>query len=217
MTPEKLNTYMHELLEAHGLQVAMYEDWLLPNGEFPCMRATWFPPKEEQRVGEFAVNIMLKDKRIVDERFAGIGASDEGLKYALESFQQGSLHVFLAALWDSVYENQVEIEDWSWSGKNWKVFIGNYLTRHFEGEDLELPDNLFERVENTIKGLDLTDEIHWVRIYCGNSGTGADLTVEALLDNEPWDDLRTTIANAGWPESNHYYSLRLFMMLKPAN
>ncbi len=214
MSPDELQTYLHKLMETHGLRVARYNNWLVPNGELPGLRGAWFPPDEEHSVGEFSVQVLLEDKRIVDECFAGPGEPGEGLKYALQGFQTGTLHVLLAALWDSVYEDHVNIEEWSWSGKNWRVYAGDFVVRFEETEPLEHPVNLFDLIEQTLKGIELSDDIHWLRIYYG-SGAGTGAIAEALLDNEPWEELKTAISGAEWPSSDHYYSVRNFLVLKP--
>ncbi len=215
MTPNELNTHLQMLLEAHGLKVTEYKDWLLPGGTFPAIRGTWFPPDEQSRVGALSVEIMLDDKRIIDETFAGPGRDGgERMKKALHTFASGTLHVLLAALWGSGDNHHVTTEKWSWSGKSWTVYLGDLLVGTSTSETVDHPPDLMDIIERQLKGLDLSSELHWLRVFYGNIGNGTTQT-EALLDNETWPAAETAIAAANWQTSPQFYSTRHFLILKP--
>ncbi|MCP4933741.1 MAG: hypothetical protein GY927_05925, partial [bacterium] len=155
-----------------------------------------------------------EDNRTIYENFAGPGEGSEGLDDALNAFTKGTLHVLLAALWDCVYEDQVTIEEWFWSGKHWQVFIGDFLVRGFNSEQTDYPANLFEVVEGLIKSTELNDELHWLRTFYCNIGNGNTQT-EALLNNETWKAAESVISGADWQASQQFYSVRNYLMLTP--
>ena len=215
MIPIEQNTHLQMLLEAHGLKVAKYKDWLLPGGTFPAIRGTWFPPDKHNHVGALSVEIMMDDKRIIDETFAGQGADvSEGLKDAMHKFSTGTLHVLLAALWGCGDIYPVTTEKWSWSGKHWIVYLGDLLQGTSTSQTVNHPPGLMDIIESQLKGLDLSSEFHWLRVFYGNIGNGS-TQIEVLLDNETWPAAEVAIAAANWQTSRQYYSARHFLILKP--
>ncbi len=50
MEYEVLNHKLKEILEAHGLECEVDNDWVIPNGRFPLISMTWYP-KPEQHSG----------------------------------------------------------------------------------------------------------------------------------------------------------------------
>lgn len=218
MNSDELAEFLLKLLEAHGPSVTPHNGWLVPNGEFPALRGTWFPADAERRVGELSVQVLLADERVIHDRFAGPGDNAEGQRFALETFQHSMLHVLLAALWDCVVEDQVTIETWSWSGRDFTVYSGLFFARFWGMDHFAYPDHLYPRIEAALKERQFSDEIHWLQVfYCNNGKAKGQPTVEVLLDDAPWPALAAAIQDANWPASDRYYWLRQFTILKPTS
>ena len=213
MKPDELSSLLLKLLEAHKLNVTPYKGWLFPEGGLPALRGSWYAPNQESRVGHLEIEIVLEDKRVIYETFAGTGDSSDGLDHALDAFSKGSFHVLLAALWGHVFEDHVSIEEWSASGEMWSAYIGDLLFRDSPAQQID-PPNMFAIIESQVAQLKLSREVHWLRTFYGNIGNGA-TQAEALLDNEVWESAEAAIQAANWPASPAYYSARNFLILKP--
>jgi hypothetical protein len=213
VTPEPANLrtsdFLVGLFEAHGLECTIHNDWILPNYEFPAMKATWFPRPSS---GRLDVQAFVREGMTINECFAGIGEGQAGLHDALTSFTINSFHVLLAALWDRNDETQVITEDWSIGGRQYTAFIGNFGTRSSEGIIADIPADLFARLENVIKLESLTGDLHWFRFFFGN--VAGERTFEALKDNETWDSGMRCLESAQWADTMGYYSVRLFVVLR---
>ena len=60
----------------------------------------------------------------------------------------------------------------------------------------------------------LVPGMHWFRFFfCNLNGA---FTCEVLRDNEPWEAGLRSLESAGWDATEGYYSVRLFLMLRPA-
>ncbi len=76
-----------------------------------------------------------------------------------------------------------------------------------------LPAGLFPSIERAIRAEPLDARLHWFRhFFCA---FGNQRTVEALFDNQPWEAGMQNLAALDWQDSQGYYSVRNFLMLKP--
>ncbi|KEA39244.1 hypothetical protein CR64_34155, partial [Pseudomonas aeruginosa] len=72
---------------------------------------------------------------------------------------------------------------------------------------------LFPSIERAIRAEPLDARLHWFRhFFCA---FGNQRTVEALFDNQPWEAGMQNLAALDWQDSQGYYSVRNFLMLKP--
>lgn len=201
--------YLSRLFDAHGIAHVTEGDWIAPDGELPAMRAIWHPG---DATGRLDVHVVLPDKTIIEENFAGIGEAEDGLNDGMANFTRNSFHVFLSALWGRTDEEQVTVENWSMGDRAYMAHIGNFGTRGSAGMQTPIPEGLFARLETAIRTGPLTAPTHWFRFFfCNLNG---DFTVEALRDNEPWDAGEHALRSAGWSAQDGYYSVRLFLMLR---
>lgn len=200
---------LSELLGAHDVPYHIKDEWIVPYGRLPAIRATWFPREHN---GVLEVEILLESEKIINECFAGIGVGNEGITDALQNFCVNSLHVLLAAFWERNYPEQVTTEVWSIYSKPYTVYIGNFGTRGSDGISPEIPHDLFETIEHTIKNEPLNEEIYWFRsFFCNLSG---EQTFEALKNNDIWESGLRSLKSLTWKRSEGYYSVRNFLVLK---
>ncbi len=213
---ESLQQELEELFHAHGLETSDYEGWVLVDGEMPGMAATivqeW--DHESSYSVQLDVEVAYDQDLIIVESFAGIGTSrQEAVKNALENFCRNSYHVFLAACWDQVDEDQVSVEHWDIEGTHWEVFVGNYGVRSFGGPRVDIPEDAFTTVEALLRKLPLEDSLYWLRIFYSNVGNGNVIT-EVLLNNEVWEEAQTVVSALDWPKRDGFYSVRNFLMMQ---
>lgn len=201
--------FLHRLFERHGIECTTHNDWIVPNAEFPAIRATWFPGPSS---GRLDVQAFVREGMTIEECFAGIGEGAVGLHDALTNFTVNSFHVLLAALWNQNDKTQVTTEVWSVGGRQYTAFIGNVGTRASEGVIADVPADLFAQVESVIKLDSLVGDLHWFRFFFCN--VAGQRTYEALKDNETWDAGTRCLEGIQWADSMGYYSVRLFVVLR---
>lgn len=198
-----------ELFNCHGLASIVHDGWVLPNEELPAIRGTWHPVETH---GQLVVQVLVRDGVLIEECFAGIGAGDIGLSDGLQNFTINSFHTLLSALWSRHDSEQVEVEEWTISGRRFSAFIGNVGTRSSTGVTPSIPVDLMPKLEVALRGESLEQELHWFRFYVAN--VKGEFTFEALKDNEPWPAGLAAVASCGWKPCDSFYSARLFMVLR---
>lgn len=209
MEPITLERELSELMSAHDIQFHIENEWVVPYGKLPAIRATWYP---REKSGLLEIDVLLEDQRIINECFAGVGSGRSGLNDALQNFCVNSFHVLLASFWGSNDPNQVMTELWNIEGKEYTAFIGNFGTRGSVEVDAEIPAGLFEIIEKTIKSEPSTAKLSWFRcFFCDISG---EHTFEALKNNEVWESGVSALQSLPWVRTNGYYSVRNFLVLR---
>ena len=209
--PPSLLDHLSKLMQAHGVACQIYGEWVVPNGALPAIRASWFPRTES---GVLEVEVLLENKSIVNECFAGIGEGGAAMDDALQNFTANSFHVLLAAFWNRDDPQQVTTEEWTVSGNSFRAYIGNFGTRGSVGIEPTVPSELFPTIRGAIEREPLSQDWHWVRhFFCEVKG---ERTYEALLDNQPWQTGIEGMRSIAWVKSTGYYSIRNFLVLRPA-
>jgi len=209
--PMQLVDQLSQLMQGHGVPYDVEREWVVPNGVLPAVRASWYPRAGS---GVLEVDVLLEDRSIINECFAGIGDGGVAIGDALQNFTVNSFHVLLAAFWDRDDPQQVTTEDWTVSGKRFRAYIGNFGTRGSPGVIPVVPSELFQTIQRTIERESLSASCHWVRhFFCDVKG---ERTFEALLDNEPWQAGLDALRSIPWAKSSGYYSVRNFLVLRPA-
>lgn len=209
MEPINLIEQLSKLMEAHDVPFHIEQEWLVPYGKLPAIRATWYP---RDKNGLLEVDVILDDERIINECFAGLGSGSDAINDALQNFSINSFHVLLAAFWQINDPEQTATEEWNINGKLYTVYIGNFGTRGSDGISPEIPEKLFDTLEQTIKKKQHEHDISWFRFFfCDVSG---EHTFEALKNNEEWETILPGLKSLPWKSSEGYYSVRSFIVLK---
>jgi hypothetical protein len=199
-----------QLMQSHGIPCEIEREWVVPHGRLPAIRASW---TGREGTGVLEVEVLLDDRSLINECFAGIGEGEAAIVDALRNFTINSFHVLLAAFWGVEDRDQVMVEEWTVSGNRFKACIGNFGRRGSLGVDPVVPHELFPLIQRTIERETLADGIHWVRhFFCDLKG---ERTFEALLDNEPWQAGLDAMQSIPWVRSGGYYSVRNFLVLLP--
>lgn len=200
-------------MEGHDIQCETHNGWCVPNGELPAIRTVWIDG-ENGGGGRLDVEVLLPDERRVLECFAGLGnSSEECQKDALQNFLLSSFHVLLSANWCREVSEQVDIESWRINGDQWKAHIGGFSNRASAGVEVVIPDEYFDQIVSAIHKCPLDADTHWFRTYFCNIGR-SERVYEALIDNEAWVAGESMMKGVMWGESDGFYSIRNFIMLK---
>jgi Family of unknown function (DUF6348) len=202
-------TALKMIFQAHGIACATHEDWVLPGGNVPAVRAVWHP---RSGFGQLDIQVLIKPGVIIEECFAGIGEWENGLHDALRNFLVNSLHVLLTAFWGVESGDNVTVETWEISGKSYRAYIGNIGTRASEGVYVPIPDNFLSEAEAVVKLEPLQSDTHWVRTFFSN--INGEQTFEALIDNKYWENGMDCLKNIPWTKREGYYTIRHFLVLR---
>ena len=157
------------------------------------------------------------DGRAIFESFVGWGQSPpEAVSQAMNCFSIDCFHVLLAALFDKVDEQQVEIQEWEIAGTPRQVTIGPLRTRGKAPVHAEQGQKLTECLDwlrTALKRHAFSRGIHWARFFYAQEA-GRLISCEALRDNETWQELESEMAELEWPVSEEFYSVRNFLIIK---
>ncbi len=206
-----------DLLRTHGLDVATHEDWTLVDNKLPVLRGGYHVTRNEPASSmiQMDLELRLNAERSIYEHYAGTGETEEqAVAQALFKFCIGAFHVFLSAYWDHHEADQVDLTHWSLQGGQWDVFIGAMFNFASEGQAAGFPKDYISTVQEAISGLVLTPEDHWFSFYGAN--LKGELTMDAYLDNGAWPELNNRLKQLDWPPANGFYSIRNFILLRPA-
>jgi hypothetical protein len=213
MSPTEISAKLKSIMEAHDLTCTIKDEWVCPNGQLPAICALWFP---REKSGVLSVRVLIKDGILLEECFAGIGTGEDGLHDALKNFMSNSLHVFLAVFWKKNDAEQITTERWEIGGRNFNAYIGNFGTRTMAGcQHVHIPDQLFSTIQSAIVSQSISTDLHWVRMFFSNYN--GEPTFEALLDNEEWPAGIECLKLIPWEKANGYYSVRNFLIIRPAS
>ena len=209
MDSAALQDHLLRLFERHDVELEADEDgWLVTDGDFPAIRAEWYPgiPGEP---GRLDVDVVLSEERRIEESFAGVGSGEAACRDALQTFEQNAFHLLLAACWYVTDERRMRITAWDIGVRTWDVFIGPFSVRGAEVPDMT--GDALMAIEAALKRESLTPELHWLRLVHSHAEHG-DSRCEALLDNALWTAGTLALNQVVWPRGGDY-SARCFLLL----
>lgn len=208
MNDAQLQQYLLRLFQRYDVELEQDEDWLMTDGDFPAVRATWHEGSGGQP-GRLDVDIVISEERQIEESFAGVGSGEAGCRDALATFERSVLHVLLAACWYVTDERQLQTFGWDLGVRSWDVFVGPWLSSR---DDVAAPQDIVPALREALQGESLSAELHWIRVF-HRRGDDGQVSAEVLLDNAPWPAGDRRLAALAWPTPDTGYSLRGFVAL----
>lgn len=208
MNGNTLQADLVRLFERHDVELEQDEDWLVTDGDFPAVRASWHEGVEGVP-GRLDVDVVLSEERHIEESFAGHGSGDAGVRDALKAFERNALYVLLAACWYVTDDRRIQLQSWDMGLRSWDVFVGP-LT--FSRDDVAAPEGLLSGLQDALRNESLSGELHWIRLFHRRADDGSVVT-EALLDNQPWPGGDRLLSQLAWPSTEKGYSARCFVAL----
>jgi hypothetical protein len=211
MDSAALQKYLLRLFERHEVELEEdEEDWLVTDGDFPAIRASWTPASGDAP-GRLDVDIVISEERRIEESFAGFGEGDAACRDALKAFEQNTFHLLLAACWYVTDDRRMQITAWDIGVRTWDVFIGPFTVRSAGETQVAIPADAMASVETLLKRESLSPELHWLRLVYRRDAHG-DTRSEVLLDNEPWSAGTQALNAIDWPKTADY-TASCFVML----
>jgi hypothetical protein len=217
----EIHNIIKALFDKHGYTCQINNGWLDFGSNYPALRAEIFQNHENSI--QLDISLALSNEQILIESFSGIGDNQNSqLKDAVNNFTLNSFHTILCAFYN-FKDNEQDIEVWTVKDNDWNVFIGPYglRTMNSEGKDNfnaeMIPKELIEKLQRSIEQLHLNaSQDYWFRTFYAHKDKKCIVT-EALLNNSVMSDIQSSISNIKWPESDEFYSVRNFIVLRPKN
>jgi hypothetical protein len=213
--PPDLTDLLCKLFRAHDVEASVDGEWVkLPR---PYMRAraavAQETPHPNALVIQLDVIVSVMFGRVLVESFAGIGATRAAaIANALESFTANSLHVILSVFFNRGLD-QVEREEWLVSGLRRSVTFGGAQYRFFGQRPEQFDLAWMTQLRSVIERQELPQGSHWIRFYYAQDASTT-VQCEALLDNQTWTPVQDGMRQFSWPAMDHFYSVRLFILLQ---
>lgn len=208
MNDNALQADLLRLFARHEVELELDEEWLVTDGDFPAVRASWREGSESEP-GRLDVDVVISEERHIEESFAGSGRGDTGVRDALNAFERNVLHVLLAACWYVTDDRRIQLQSWDLGVRTWDVFVGP-LT--FSRDGLAAPEGLLSALHDALRNESLSGELHWIRLFHRRADDGS-VVAEALLDNQPWPGGDRLLGQLIWPSTEKGYSARCFVAL----
>jgi len=210
---KRLMSFLIDMYRAHGTEAFRKDNWVIVGNGTVITRATCL--NLQQHPGNIVVQVDIVTlcdvgKHII-ESFAGVGADEKlAIQDACKGFQDSSFHALFSALLGSPCSH-CEVESWTIDGIRRRVTMGRLRMRgHFPLDDWSAH---FAAMQKQLEAHNLSSGLHWVRIfYCYVPASAP--TIEVLIDNNPQEDLQTAFGGLPWPQTEEFYSVRLFMIIQ---
>ena len=201
-----------ELLTAHDIPHRRDGDnLLLDNGM--QFTAHLFEHTRKETFSLVQLDICLDGSALVGrtliESGAGWGSTvGEAIEVAWKKFLGSSFHVLVESMGFAPTSEQTEWEDWS----QFRACMGPLIRYSDTPSGLDFAD-VIDEVRARIDSLELSCEIHWLRIYFDSRW--GEPTVEALLDNEEWTEGETILRMWAMAHEGQGFDVRHFLVLVP--
>ena len=208
MNDTALQTDLMRLFERHDVELEVDEEWLVTDGDFPAIRATW-SEGTEAAPGRLDVDVVISEERHIEESFAGNGQGDVGARDALKTFERNVLYVLLAACWYVTDDRRIQLQSWEFGIRTWDVFVGPLA---FDRDGVAAPEGWLAALHEALRNEALSGELHWIRLFHRRADDGS-VVAEALLDNQPWPGGDRMLGQLTWPSTDKGYSARCFIAL----
>jgi len=208
MNDNALHADLLRLFERHDVELELDEDWLVTDGDFPAVRASWHDGAAGEP-GRLDVDVVISEERHIEESFAGIGWGDAGARDALIAFERNVLYVLLAACWYVTDDRRIQLQSWDLGMRSWDVFVGPLTLSR---DDVAAPEGLLPALQDALRNESLSGELHWIRLFHRRADDGS-VMAEALLDNQPWPGGDRLLGQLSWPSTEKGYSARCFIAL----
>jgi hypothetical protein len=211
-----INKQLLEILGQFDLKFNKVEDFYFVDETFPGITGQVFEMEryEGSVVIQVDVHILLPEQTIIESFIGHASSVEEAMAEALEQFEVNVLHVLIGAFWENAkkVENGVGFEEWNINGHRWQVVVGNYGYKgNLPIEEIVL-DEMFDTIKEEIMCLPLDKDIYSIRSVYTNVGDGRNIS-EALLNNEEFTTLESSLSNLPWRELEEYYSVRNLILL----
>lgn len=205
---DTLQADLLHLFERYDVELEVDEDWLVTDGDFPAVRASWHEEGGDAP-GRLDVDVVISEERHIEESFAGNGRGDAGMRDALKAFERNVLHVLLAACWYVTDDRRIQLQSWELGARSWDIFVGPLS---FSRDDVAAPDGLLPALQSALQNESLSSQLHWIRLFHRRADDGS-VVAEARLDNEPWPGGDRLLSQLNWPATDKGYSARCFIAL----
>lgn len=210
----EINKQIAALINAHDYETKIVNGKIIPDFKEVIELETWIYPTEREygMQTRFDIGVHFKNGTALFEAFGDSGITlEEAINNNIENFSRNSLHVFLDAFNDTT--TYCEAEQWLISDHTFNVFIGDFNFKTVGNIEVEIPENLFETLEDIITNTGLHEDYYFIRFYYAQQQSKAMMT-EFMINNRCMEKEQQRLESLSWMQSDEFYSVRHFMILK---
>jgi hypothetical protein len=211
-TSEGLTLVLGKLFNEHGLACLLKDGWIVGAtiGFAAQARLFWSTRTPAHSVVQLDVEVRLPSGECILESCAGFSSTPEAtVQDALRNLVDSSFHAIYSAISKQECSHCFR-EDWAIGGHLRPVILGPEISRR--GSEQRPDINWFGSMEPEIRRLELSDQVHWIRLYHAHF-PGKQSVDEALLDNDPHQGLQSALRQLDWPCPEKFYSFRIFLII----
>lgn len=208
-----LNEQLVRLLRGHGVAASPENDAVVvePTRATAVLSASRTNPNSLL----LSIRATAPDGAVLTDLWAGLGREDgPATRDGLEAFCRGGFHVFLAAAWGVLEEDQVDHVELHTGGRHWDLYAGAVVGRASAGASLRVPplwDALVPAIETALADLHASAV---GRLYAHHLNT--EMTFEALLNGEPHPGMEAFWKGLPWqPSDAGFASQRMLWIAIP--
>jgi len=214
------NEQLLEILSQFDLNLKKIDqesDFYFQDELFPGVASQAFEMEqyEESVIVQLDIHLLLPEQVIVESFVANAPSKEEAIAECFEQFEVNVLHTLIMAFWDKAkrVENGVGTDIWQINGHRWQIVVSNYGYRGEQSMDeiISDTDSIYDEIEKAIQAQPLERDIYAFRTVYTNTGNGQSVT-EALMNNEPFQELESAVSNLDWIEKDSFYSVRNFVI-----
>ena len=196
MNGPALASRLREMFASHDVELEDdEEDWLVTDGDFPAIRATWHAGRGDEP-GHLDIDVVAAEERTIELSYPGYG--ERGCRDALDDFERQALYPLLAACWYVTDDRKVDISAFDSGLNTWDVFAGKPGLRGVA----DIPTSVRDAVHAALRAQSLTAELHWVNLFHARDADGNERAL-ATLDNQPWAAGVTALSSGDWPKAEN--------------
>jgi len=171
------------------------------------------------KTSEMEFRVVLPDGREIQEFVSSLGMKSGVVEGALANFALSTFHTVYSCLLNEA-DPHMEHEPITIGGRKFLWTSAGMMHVVFRKKDspAESPD--FDGMVDQIRKLmedsntQLSKQIHWFKFVYGEKG-GKSIMASVTQDNEGHDGLSSKLGELEWPDTEHTYIAKQFVMLRP--
>jgi hypothetical protein len=209
-----VNRWLLDAAKEHGIPATIAGNWVQFTGRPVRMNASVSGESSEHpgnSIIQVEFRLRWKDGPTISQPVVGWAEKrPDAIANAQGSFLLGSFHALLGAFVDPK-ESHVVAKELTIGGKKRIVTFGETLTKTMgqaKPPDNKWHDELMAEIQKT----PLSGGLHWIDVYHGWITDHAQLEIQ--LDSQRWNDMESKLANAHWPRTGQFVSVRQFLIVQ---
>lgn len=212
--PEELHDTLIWLFKGHGIAAQAAGAWVTFPNHSGKIQGLIFDRKDVNPLCSTQVDIRFSPWPgcLICESFSGFADSrDERIRESLSIFAENTFHVLLRAFFGVDCGDHISVFNINNNGAPRTVIDGNICVRSTGTADMKF--DWIDGFHRLLASQPMSEGTHWARLYYAQMD-GHAMTLELLLDNEPWTSALAVAGSLPWPPNTGFCSYRMFVVIQ---